>query len=648
MLRLKRLDVEGFGTFADPQVLEFPDGPGVTVIYGENMRGKTWLLNAIRYAFFGKVLGRGARERRLHTVSNRDRASEGKFGFSASLTFDYDGVEHELVRECRPSVKVPMNDDDYTQTEMLRRGNATLGPQERARALQQIFPKEVSRFFLFDGELLQEYEELLINESEAGHRISEAIERILGVPILKRGRIHLTKLSEDADKLAAKEASKLKVTEGLGVSLQLAIEQKEAHQQELARLQEQLQHLTDQRSELEQFLQSTQKYTSMLKERDDASARLDRAAKDEKACRGELQRAMADAWRSLLREPIATARAAAQLAAERDLEALLTSLRARVVASGRCNTCNQDVPEGALALLRATLPEEVLGDAVDPAAGAAPAMSRLAALSGFNPVDNAGEVRLLWLRLSALETEQVTQKDRISDLKADLAETDPELLRRSQALWVDVVEKMMVVKRAIEDQSKQADDKDQNVQRLKKKLEESGTLDLRPGHLRARILRDASEVFAAAVERYKAELRSRVEATASKLFLSMTTEKRDFAGLTINESYGLTIRHQDGLAVEARSAGAEHVVALALIGALQHNAPLRGPIVADSPFGRLDESHTGNVVRTLPEMADQVVLLVYESEVGKKRMRDLLGSRLLREYELELVSSRRTNIREVK
>jgi len=30
---------------------------GVTVIYGENMRGKTSLLNAIRFAFFGKVLG---------------------------------------------------------------------------------------------------------------------------------------------------------------------------------------------------------------------------------------------------------------------------------------------------------------------------------------------------------------------------------------------------------------------------------------------------------------------------------------------------------------------------------------------------------------------------------------------------------------
>jgi DNA sulfur modification protein DndD len=81
---------------------------------------------------------------------------------------------------------------------------------------------------------------------------------------------------------------------------------------------------------------------------------------------------------------------------------------------------------------------------------------------------------------------------------------------------------------------------------------------------------------------------------------------------------------------------------------LQNNAPLRGPIVMDSPFGRLDEKHTDNVILTLPQMAEQVVLLVYEAEVGRSRMRELLGSRLLREYELERVSARRTNVRVVK
>ena len=96
-----------------------------------------------------------------------------------------------------------------------------------------------------------------------------------------------------------------------------------------------------------------------------------------------------------------------------------------------------------------------------------------------------------------------------------------------------------VVKRAIDEETKKADEKDQNIQRLKKKLESSGTSDLRAGQLRAKMLRDASEVFGAAIERYKSDLRSRVEATPRSYFCSMTTEKEDFAGLTINESYGL-------------------------------------------------------------------------------------------------------------
>jgi DNA sulfur modification protein DndD len=645
VLRLRRLAVEGFGPFADPQVIEFPSVSGVTVVYGENMRGKTSLLNAIRYAFFGTVLSRGSRVRRLHTISNRERAAAGTFGFSVSLSFDYEGHDYELARTCSPRVPTPTTDSDYEEEVLLRRGTATLGPQERDRLLQQMFPKEVSRFFLFDGELLQEYEELLINESEAGHRISESIERILGVPILKRGRVHLTKLSEDADRNAAKEASKHKETQALGTALEQATEQKDAHQKEVARLQEQLAALAAQRIEIEQYLQSVQKYATILDERNEATAKLEQAERDEKLGRTELQRTMGDSWRSLLREPVRSARAAAQGEAQREVDSLIVSLRAKAVEAGHCGTCDQEVTEPARTRLRESLPKGA-GSAARSAVSAA--MSQLADLNKFREADNAGEVRQLWKRIRDLELEQVVLRAQIADLNGALRDSDPETLRRSKASFADVIEKISVVKRGIDEETKKAEEKDQNIQRLKKKLESSGTSDLRASQVRAKVLRDAAEVFGAAVERYKADLRSRVEATASKLFLSMTTEKQDYAGLTINEGYGLTIRHRDGRAEEARSAGAEHVVALALMGALQHNAPLRGPIVMDSPFGRLDESHTSNVIQTLPEMAEQVVLLVYEAEVGRARVRDLLGSQLRREYQLERISARRTNIREVR
>ena len=647
MLQLKRLEVQGFGPFADPQVINFPTSPGVTVIYGEKMRGKTSLLNAIRYAFFGTVLGRGSRPRRLHTISNRDLAAEGRFGFTVTLEFNYDGQEYELVRECRPRVATPTCDQDYAQDVMLRRGVSALGPQERERALQMIFPSEVSRFFLFDGELLQEYEELLINESSTGRRISEAIERILGLPILKRGRAHLTQLFEEADRQAAKEASRHQETQALGTALEQVTEQKEAHRKELTRLQNQLEDLNDQKAEVEQRLQSQQKYASILENLDAARARLEAANGEMGSVRGELQRAMADAWRSLLRESVRAAREAAQRDVKGQLNALVLSLRQEAIADGHCKTCDQDLSQEVRQRLKTTVSADV-AKTVEETFGVSGAMSRLADLSKFQEMDNSGEVRQLFRRLRALEMETVTLKDTIADLQADLAESNPEMLRSTKASYGEIIERISIVKRAIENEEKAIGEKDQSIQRLKRKLEAAGSPNLRATQVRAKMLRDAAEVFSSAIERYKSDLRVRVEATASRLFRLMTTEKQDYDCLTINEGYGLTIRHRDGRAEDARSAGAEHVVALALMGALQHNAPLRGPIVMDSPFGRLDEEHTSNVIRTLPEMAEQVVLLVYEAEVGKARMRDLLGSRLLREYQLDRISSRRTSVREIK
>jgi DNA sulfur modification protein DndD len=647
MLRLKSIEVEGFGPFADRQVIEIPVTPGVTVVYGENMQGKTSLLNAIRYAFFGTVLGRGSRVRGLHTISNRELATEGKFGFEVVLAFDYDGQDYELIRFSEPRVSSPRGDDDYRQEVILRRGASILGPQERERALQQIFPREVSRFFLFDGELLQEYEELLINESESGHRISEAIERILGVPILKRGRIHLTQLSEDADKRAAKEAAKRQGTQALGNALKQATEQKSAHQKELLRLQEQLEDLAAQKAEIEQYLQSRQKYATLLQDRDQANARLEKATDEERRYRGDLQRSMAEAWRSLLREPVKTARTQAQYEAEREVESIVLKLRSKAIESGHCGTCDQDVSRQKRSELAATLSGHP-NSRGDSGGDVFTAMGRLADLNKFNESDNSAEVRQLWKRLRELELEKAFLRDRISDLDSVLSDSDPDKIRKGKATYSEVSDKISVVKRAIEEESTSIEEKDKNIQRLKRNLELVGAVDLRESQLRAKILHDAAEVFGSAVEQYKSVLRLRVESTASALFRSMTTEKEDYAGLTINEWYGLTIRHRDGRAEEARSAGAEHVVALALMGALQHNAPLRGPIVMDSPFGRLDDKHTSNVVQTLPHMADQIILLVYESEVGRSRMRDLLGGRLVREYQMDRISSRRTNIRIIK
>jgi DNA sulfur modification protein DndD len=100
--------------------------------------------------------------------------------------------------------------------------------------------------------------------------------------------------------------------------------------------------------------------------------------------------------------------------------------------------------------------------------------------------------------------------------------------------------------------------------------------------------------------------------------------------------------HRDGNEIPVRSSGAEHVVALSLMGALQNNAPLRGPIIIDSPFGRLDRGHTRNIVRALPGMARQVVLLAYEGELPPDIAREELKGSLRAEWRLQRESARHT------
>ena len=114
--------------------------------------------------------------------------------------------------------------------------------------------------------------------------------------------------------------------------------------------------------------------------------------------------------------------------------------------------------------------------------------------------------------------------------------------------------------------------------------------------------------------------------------------------MSINENYGLTIIDEKGREVPERSAGAEQIVAISLIDGLNKAGRRGGPIVMDTPFGRLDWVHRKNVLSFLPEMAEQVVLLVHEGEMERERDLPLLKHRISKVYRINRISSRESEI----
>ena len=647
MLTLRGLEVEGFGPFADRAVLTFPDRRGVTVVYGDNMRGKTSLMNAIRYAFFGEVQGHGERTRGILSACNRDLVAEGRYGFTVGLSLRYEGVDFDLMREVVPKVAVPQSDEDFTTTVFLRRGGDVLGPAERAALLRAILPKDVARFFLFDGELLDQYAELLIRESDAGRVISEAIEHILGVPVLRNARDHLTMLASKASRDSANEASKHQKTEAMGNALQIANDAKEAHEYERDRKAAELQDLLAAREEIETKLRHQEAYAVAVERLDTARKDLEAAQSTQVVKAAELKVAMRDAWRTVLDKPVADAKVAAQEAVEEAFTSLMMSLRVDAINNRHCRTCEQDVSEEIGALLTASLPADATVAKVEDYADIA-AFSRRSDLDDFKQKDIRAEVRLIWEAIRQARLDEVDAQGRIVDANKILEDQDPDELRRRKTTLSEIGGKIRAAQDGIAAEQKRVEEQDAAIARLTKRLQAAGTPELASFQQRERILARARTIFEDAVDRYKAALRSRVQNSATNLFLQMTTETKDYASLAINDHYGLTIIHDDGRVEDSRSAGAEQVVALALMGALQGNAPLSGPIVMDTPFGRLDPHHTANVVKALPSMAEQVILLVQEGEIDRGTVRELLGGHLLREYQLDKQTARRTLVTEAR
>lgn len=249
---------------------------------------------------------------------------------------------------------------------------------------------------------------------------------------------------------------------------------------------------------------------------------------------------------------------------------------------------------------------------------------------------------------SRLEEAQVA----LSDVESDLDNVEEKLtsyddnesnLRQLAQTYAAVGEALSTARTALETEHAEIARREDTIERLKAQLMRIHAGARADVERRAFLLSQLVELFAGAITQYQEQLRVDVEREATKIFRELKQEP-DFESLRINENYGLEIVHRDGSIIDRRSAGQEHIVALSLIAGLQRCAPIRGPIIMDSPFGRLDEHHTRNVVRTLPSMADQVVVLVYDTELDRKMAIEQLGGCLRSELRLERVNARHTSI----
>ena len=657
-MRMKELRVHNFGPYKGDHGIKFSSDSSrrIVLVFGDNMRGKTSLLNSLRWVLYGRALDRRSQQMDLLHLLNTDAQSEHDWNIWVSLSFEHEGSEYELRRGAtrRAAIATPRNTGDFEPSLSLRRDGAVMSQDAIDLHLSQIMPLQVSRFHLFDGELLQEYEALLADEDEQGDRIKEAIEHVLGVPALTKGRDHLRTLLKEAQAKQAKVLKHSSALKSYGDQMEQLQSDIKVHEDDLVRLRTSLAVANSEIDELEKSLAETQAFERDKTELDDHKATQKALNQEEQQVLAERVTIVRTAWKDLLQprlqahiEQLEEAKRSHEGAIQRkgELRSRIDQL-AMLLRHNECPLCTHAISKDSretFGAQRGDLEGEL--QAIDTQ------ISEVAAINGelskFMRLRPTGATQALQnneLRHASIAVRLTKVETQIEQINDRIAGFDTAEISAKRAKWRKLLEFRGKLNADVASKDSEQRKKQRDLDALSRMAAEQ------PGNRAQRSTREVELcgalelVFRSSVDKLRDELRREVEREATIVFKELTTEK-SYRGLRINKNYGLTIVDGGGRDVNVRSAGAEQVVALSLIAALNRTARKPAPVVMDTPLGRLDPKHRKNILSFVSSMAEQIVLLVHEGELDPTRDLGELRDRVSREYEIDRVSASRSVLR---
>jgi DNA sulfur modification protein DndD len=657
---LHTLSATNFMPYRGDMSIAFPTDRdrNVMLVFGDNMRGKTSLLNALRWVFYGKAIGRHSREIALFDLVNSEARMTGDWLMEVAVRFEAEGHRYELRRRAtkRNLIAKPSRSEDLFVERLMLRDGIPLGEHLVDAEINRFAPEQTSRFFLFDGELLAEYEQLLVAGSEQSKLIKEAIEQALGVPTLINGREDAQTVLKSAQKQQTADLQKMGGFDAQAEKqrhYQVQIDSIESDvTDQIDRLREiksDRQRLDDDLAKVEVFYQAKQKLDDAKQARDDGSSRLETLALERLGL-------VKDAWKEIIRPLLVIKRD--QVRAEHAEIINKQLVRDRVetkirhledsVMSNTCLTCGQSLlgtQRVAVAEELGKIQAEQLGYRVDSQLFLKLSSEMRSLDSLLNPT-HANRISILDKEVNRQSVELTKLDNKIEELSEEIKGQDTAEFARKRNLRDGLLKEEARVDGEIKaSRAKQAEFQ-QQLAMISKILEGYPKARAAKSSRLIHLAASLEKVYRRSVDQLRDDLKATVEARASQTFRKLTTQSQ-YSGLRINDNYGLTILDEHHQEVPIRSAGAEQIVALALIDGLAHAGRSAGPVVMDTPFGRLDKKHRANILAFLPTATSQLVLFVHEGEVDRAADLALLSSRVGCVYEIKEVSLRHSRIERI-
>jgi DNA sulfur modification protein DndD len=625
---IKKIEILNFGPYYGKHELSFQnDGIGIHLIRGGTGQGKTSIQRAILWAIYGVVYDRKGEKIRLTSLLNHTAQKKDLYKYAVQINFTHEGVNWNIARATMANRHNDHKYEEGMKIEVYKNGKIVPEPEHE---IQRILPPSISRFYFFDGEMLRDYEELLEeNSSRAMALLKKSIERVLGLPYFKTARSDLDSVKKKFEKERARILRQLG-----GTDLEELAEFQQRLEGDLEELERLIDEIENQKSKLDaEIAEDKRKLADMKEVRDRANKRIAIEGKiknreEEKGRKTDERSAIVEKLYKNVLAPIATNLIQQlEIKSNQSLEKYnqkqqaieRTKIFKEGISKSKCSYCGSILDPQKLAEFERELEEtkiEIERLTQIPEPDLSFEISKSALENMTNSLISPKDLEEIGTQIIEIDYDIQRLRSELEQVQSELEGVDADEPKKLEITIRQREFESGRLKGIIEEKQKEKLKLLENKSELDRQISSIPQEQLQKLNKKIEFIEKVRNIFEKSISSFREEQKARVVNTATEIFREIRS-KEEFDRLEINAQYGLSIITKQNTVLnrsEWRSSGEEQLVALSLVGALNKCAQVEAPIFMDTPFGRLDVKHGERVLKYLPNMSKQLVLLVTDRE----------------------------------
>ncbi len=638
---LRYIKLNNFRQYKGEQVIEFSCNPerNVTIILGDNTSGKTTLVQAFNWCLYSKA---GFKTQRLLNKDVEDDMNAGeKESVYVEIGLTHKGIDYTVSRrqdyQCTSVGNVqPLGVHPKMSYLQADGQTKTIDGFEIPNSINLILPEGLSNYFFFDGER--------INNISNKQDVAESVKGLMGLDVLDEARSHL----KGAMSVFTKSLNIAGNEQAIQAKSNMESQETKLKNimDDLDNIEKEIVYYQAQRDEATIALRENQKTADKQREKEQLDAVIKGLEKDlvasvvdpdqKRAASGIVDKFNSNAFaffgKPLIKEAIEMVKSSTSVS--ESIKGMNSKAIDQILERGICVCGTKVLPgsdeEKSLLRERDYMPPKSIGTLVG----------------------EFTEVSKVYLTMSDGYHSDVTAK--FSDFrktKRELARKMAERDRVSEDLINQVDTKHLEqehirITRTLRDKEKEKDKLiaskgicEDAIKRYQKAFDNFVKTNEKNAHINE-CIQYAKELFDWVNDSYTSReesIRERLELKVNAIFGRMYHGKRT---VKIDKSYKVV--YSDIKTDE--SGGLETVKNFAFISGLVDLArekinaqekddynlePESYPLVMDAPFSKADEKHVSSISKVLPEIAEQVIMVVMEKDwtFAQTEMEDRVGNK---------------------